>query len=254
MNRDDAKQILLRYRPDTGDATDPEMAEALALANTDADLARWLAEHSARQKKLRDKFRQVVAPAGLMEQIVSEQAAARRATLIRRRFTQIAVATAAAVITVLLGLFWLNQGAATDDTLAIFQKQMTGYALRGYAMDLPTNDQTQIRAYLKQQHSPADYTLSRSLQQATPAGCAVESWQSSRVSMVCFRTGKPLPPGTQSDLWLFVADRSSVSDAPADSTPQISRVNRLVLATWTENGKVYLLGTTADESVLRKFL
>ncbi len=261
MNRDEAKEILLRYRsemrPETAgaaDAADPQVAEALALAKTDAELATWLAEYGARQKQLRDKFRQVTAPAGLIEQIISEQAASRRVALSRRRFTQIAVATAVAVVTVLLGLFWLNQPNATDNTLAIFQKEMTGYALRGYAMDLQTNDAAQIRAYLKQQHSPADYVLPGPLQQAAQIGCAVETWQSTRVSMVCFRTGKPLAPGTQSDLWLFVADQSSVSNTPVDSTPQISRVNRLVMASWTENGKIYLLGTTDDESVLRKFL
>lgn len=254
MNRDEAKQILLLYRPETADAGDPQIAEALALAKSDAELSQWLAEHCARQNNLRNKFRQVAAPAGLMEQIVSEQAASQRMILNPWRFAQIAVATAAGVMLFLLGLFWLNQASPADDTLAIFKQQMAGHALRGYAMDLQTNDAGQIQAFLKQQHAPADYTLPGPLQQAAQTGCAVESWQSTRISMICFRTGQPLAPGTQSDLWLFVADQASVKDARLDSTPQISKVNRLVTATWAENGKVYLLGTTADEATLRKFL
>jgi hypothetical protein len=255
MNRDEARQILLLYRPETADTADPQIAEALALAKSDAELSRWLTEHCARQKKLGEKFRQVTAPAGLMQQIVSEQAASQRMALSRRRFTRMAVATAALAMFFLAGMFWFNQrGQVDDDTLAIFEQQMAGYALRGYAMDLQTNDAEQIRTFLKQQHSPADYVLSRPLQQAALAGCAIESWQATRVSMICFRTGKPLAPGAQNDLWLFVADQKSVKDAPPDSTPQISKVNRLVMATWVENGKLYLLGTSADESVLRKFL
>ena len=255
MNRDEARQILLLYRPDTADATDPQVAEALALAKSDAELSRWLTEHGARQKKLGEKFRQITAPAGLMQQIISEQAASQRMALSRRRFTRIAVATAALVMMFLVGMFWFNQrGPVDDDTLAIFEQQMAGYALRGYAMDLQTNDAGQIRTFLKQQHSPADYTLSGPLQQAALAGCTIKSWQATRVSMICFRTGKPLAPGAQNDLWLFVADQKTVKDAPLDSTPQIAKVNRLVMATWVENGKLYLLGTSADESVLRKFL
>jgi hypothetical protein len=254
MNRMEAKQILLLYRPNTADEGDPQIAEALTLAKIDAELSHWFAEHCARQDYLREKFRQVAAPAGLREQIVSEQAANQRASLNPRRFAPIAMATAVVLMALLLGVFWLNQRAPEDDTLAIFKQQMAGYALRGYAMDLQTSDVGQIRAYLKQQHSPADYTLSGPLQQAAKTGCAVESWQAARVSMICFRTGKPLPPGTQSDLWLFVADQATVKDAPRDSMPHIAKVNRLVTATWVENGKVYLLGTTADETVLRTFL
>ena len=185
MNRDEARQILLLYRPETADAADPQIAEALALAKSDAELSRWFTEHCARQKKLGEKFRQVTAPAGLMQQIVSEQAASQRMALSRRRFTRMAVATAALAMMFLAGMFWFNQRSqVADDTLAIFNKQMAGYALRGYAMDLQTDDAGQIRTFLKQQHSPADYTLSGPLQQAALAGCAVESWQATRVSMI----------------------------------------------------------------------
>jgi hypothetical protein len=257
MNLDEAKLILLRYRPGTAgvaDADDPQVAEALALAKSNAGLSQWFAEHCERQKILREKFRQITPPAGLLEQIVSEHAANQRTLLARRRFIQIAVATAVVLVLALVGLFWINQGSPTDNTLDFFKKQMAGYALRGYAMDLQTNDAGEIRAYLKAQHSPADYALHGRLQQAALTGCAVENWQSGKVSMICFRTGKPLALGAQNDLWLFVVDQTSVPDASADSTPTISKVNRLVTATWVENGKLYLLGTTEDETVLRQFL
>jgi hypothetical protein len=254
MNRDEAKQRLMIYRPETADAADPQVAEALALAGSDAELSQWLAEHCARQNSLREKFRQVSVPDGLMEQIVSEQAAQQRMLINPRRFKQIAGVTAVVVTMLLLGLFWLTRGNQADDTLAIFKKQMASYALRIYAMDLQTADAGQVRDYFKQHQSPADYTLSGPLQHAILTGCAIEGWHSTKVSMICFSTGKQLAPGTQGDLWLFIADQASVKNAPPDSTPQFSQVNRLVTATWAQDGKVYLLGTTADESVLRKFL
>jgi hypothetical protein len=75
VNVNEAKNILLLYRPGTADAEDPQIAAALALAKRDPELARWLEEHCARQEALRAKFRQITVPAGLKEQIISEQAA-----------------------------------------------------------------------------------------------------------------------------------------------------------------------------------
>ena len=100
---------------------------------------------------------------------------------------------------------------------------MAGIALRGYAMDLTTNNPAQIRAYLAQNHAPADYVLPAPLEKTAMAGCAIESWQGAKVSMICFRTGKPLPPGEQSDLWLFVVDRASVKDAPPAGPRNLAR-------------------------------
>ena len=77
MNRNEAKTILLLYRPGTTDAGDPEIAGALALAKQDPELTRWLAEHCARQEAVRAGFRKITAPAGLKEQIISEQASSR---------------------------------------------------------------------------------------------------------------------------------------------------------------------------------
>jgi hypothetical protein len=72
--------------------------------------------------------------------------------------------------------------------------------------------------------------------------------------MICFRTGKPLPAGEQSDLWLFVVNRSSLTVSTVGETPQFSKVNRLIIATWTKGDKIYLLGTAGDEQTIRQYL
>jgi hypothetical protein len=253
MTRDEAKIILLRYRPGTTDREEPEMREALELARVDEELSRWLADHGTSQQLLRTTFKQIQAPEGLLQQIISEQAASQRASANRRRFARISLVAALVLLGIIGSTLWLGSRPQADNTMVLFEQQMAGYALRGYYMDLQTNDAEQIRAFLRKQQAPADYTISGPLQKATVIGCAVEGWHSTKVSMICFSAGKPLA-GTPGDLWLFVADQASVKDVALDSTPQFSKVNRLVAATWVENGKVYMLGTTADESVLRKFL
>ena len=149
---------------------------------------------------------------------------------------------------------WLPHRSNDDNTLAIYQNQMVKIALRGYGMDLTTNDPAQIRAYLAQNKAPSDFVLPAALQKTTATGCAVEGWQNVKVSMICFRTGRPLPPNQSSDLWLFVVDRASLKDAPAIGQPRFIAVNRLVTAVWAQGDKVYLLGTEGDESTIRKFL
>ncbi len=250
MNREEAKNILLLYRPETADAGDPQIAEALALAKQDPELARWLDEHCARQNALRAKFRQIEIPAGLKEQIISERAAQEKIIFWQRNFAPAAAMVMAIIIgLIILAPFWFHSRA--DDTFAIYRSRMVNTALRGYAMDLATNNPAQIRVYLAQNHAPANFILPAALQQVAVTGCAIERWQGAKVSMICFHAGKPNAPG---DLWLFVIDRASVKDAPADASPQFSKVSQLITATWTQDGKLYLLGTEGDAQTIRRFL
>ena len=251
MNRNEAKTILLLYRPGTADADDPQIAGALGLAKQDPELTRWLVEHCARQEALRAGFRQITAPAGLKEQIVSEQAAQEKIISWRRN----AIFAVAAVVVALVALapLWF-QHRGNEETFAIYRSRMADVALRGYTMDLATNNPAQVRAYLAQKQAPADYVLPAPLEKTAVTGCAIEGWQRAKVSMICFRTGKPLPPGQQSDLWLFVIDRSTVKNAPPMGSRQFVRVNKLMTVTWTEGGKLYVLGMEGDEQTLQQYL
>ena len=252
MNPDEAKTILLLYRHGTADAEDPQIAEALALAKHDPELAGWLMAHCARQFVIGEKMRQITVPAGLKEQIISEQAASEKRISARQKM-QFAAVLAILLLFGTLAVFWLPH-RAPEDTLTIYQNQMAGVALRGYAMDLMTNNPAAIRAYLAQNHAPADFVLPAPLQQATLTGCAVENWQGVKVSMICFHTGKPLAPGAASDLWLFVVDRASVKNAPAGAAAQFAKVNRLITATWTQGDKLYLLGIEGEEPAIKTYL
>jgi hypothetical protein len=250
VNRDEAKKILQLHRPGTMDGDDPLVAEALVLAKQDAELSRWLAEERARQEALRAKFRQITPPAGLKEQIISEHAAAVRRKSRRHSF---ALAATCVLLLACAGLFWWWQLTPPANDLAIYRSRMVRVALTGYAMDLTTNSLPPVRTYLAQRQAPADYELPEGLQKAAITGCAVEKWQGANVSLVCFRTGKPLPPGASSDLWLFVVDRRSLPQAPPPGAPELANVNRLITATWTVGDRVYLLCAAGDEATLRAY-
>jgi uncharacterized membrane protein YbaN (DUF454 family) len=251
VNKQRAKEILMLYRPGTADAQEPECADALEFARQDPDLQRWFEERCTVHEAIRARFKQIAVPEGLKEQILSE----RRVHTIpmwRRQPVVLAVA-ASVVLLVSLAALWLRPRA--EDSFAIYRGRMAGIASRGYSMDMEANDLVQIHSYLARQQAPANYVLPPGLQKATATGCAVEKWQGAKVAMICFRTGKPLPPGEKSDLWLFVIDRASVKDAPAPGQLRFAKVNKLITATWAQGDKLYLLGTQGDdEQAVRRYL
>jgi hypothetical protein len=251
MNRDEAKEILRLHRPQATVTDDPQLAEALALAKSDPKLSQWLATHLSHQESVRAAFRQIAPPAGLKEQIISEEIARRR-RLVRRRATAWA-ALAALILFAGLGIFLFSRPAGENDFVN-YRARMVRVALTGYAMDLETNDMTQIRAYLARQNAPAEYKLPAGLEKVSLIGCAVEKWHGKPVTMICFKTGQQVARGEQNDLWVFVADRTALKNVPVSSEPALAKVNRLATAAWTDGKRIYLLGVAGDEEMLRQYL
>lgn len=255
MTKQQAKAILSVYRPGTADTNDAEFAGALALAREDSALRDWFEAHCAVQQALRARFKQIVVPEGLKEQIISE----RRAWTMHQRWRRpVALVAVAALIAVLISVaaLWLRPDTQPKDeaNFATFLNRMVSAVLRQYTMTLETNDPNQIRAHLAQNRAPADYVLPKALEKTATTGCGVMGWQEKAVAMVCFHSGKPLPPGEKTDIFLFVVDRNTLSDAPSGLAPQIAHVNKLVTASWTQGQRVYVLATEGDEALIRQYL
>jgi uncharacterized membrane protein YbaN (DUF454 family) len=250
-----AKDILSLYRPGTADDRDPEFAEVLAFARRSRALGEWFAEHCAVRQALQMRFRQITPPEGLKEQIISEH----HAWVARQRWQRpVALVAVAAVIATLIAVaaLWLQPNNYPEDkaNLATFRKRMVSTVLRNYTMTLETNNLKLIRSHLAQSQAPADYILPKPLEKTETTGCGVLSWQEKRVSMVCFHSGKPLPPGEKTDIFLFVVDRDAVPDAPSGRVPQIAKVNKLLTASWTRGRNVYVLAIEGGEASIRRYL
>ncbi|HWD91027.1 MAG TPA: hypothetical protein VG938_01630 [Verrucomicrobiae bacterium] len=251
MNNDQAKEILKLYRPGTADAADPAFIEALELCERDEDLKTWFANHCALYSALRSKFRQISVPEGLKEQIIAER------PIHRTPVWQRAVLAAGAFAIVALVAFNIQQHWRPREPhdFAAYRSYMDSQAVRGYYMDLTTNNLDQIRMFLGQKSAIADYVLPVDLEKnARAAGCVATTWQGKPVSMICFQSGRPLAPNRQSDLWLFITDRSAASDTPATSTPTLAKADGLITASWTAGGRTYVLAAEGDAQFLSKFL
>jgi hypothetical protein len=263
MNSDEAKKILALYRPATADRSDPDFDEALgrvkgpsAAANghgaPDAELGLWFKEHCASHLSIRARFHEIPVPPGLKAQILAEVKAPAAKVIFLR---PLALLRAAAVLALCLGaaaLLWRHHSRGDD--FNIYRSRMARVAMQPYGMDLRSHDLRSINGFLAGRKAPADYVLPEGVSKAQAVGCAVLRWQGRPVSMICFRSGQPLPAGEQTDLWLFIVDQASVRNGPGAHAPVLARVNKLMTAAWSEDGKTFVLAAAGDEAFLRKFL
>jgi hypothetical protein len=252
MDKRQAKEILLLYRPGTSDATDPDVAAALALAAEDAELGRWLKEYCAVQEALRARFKTIPVPEGLKQQILSE----RRAHLslpLKRKAAFVLAAVALAMVLGSIAKFYYHP--APDNSFGAFRQRMAGSMLRGYPpMDLETSDLGQIRAYLATNHGHGDYALPKNLEKTASTGCKILPWHGQRVSMVCFKSGKSANTGAI-DLFLFIIDRANVKNPPASALPEIAQTyTEIATASWSAGDKTYVLAGLGDTEFIRAYL
>jgi hypothetical protein len=243
MNSQQAKQVLLLYRPGSDDARDPEVAAALEQIQWDPELRNWFEEHCAFQVAMKRKFRQIPAPVRLRERLLAERRITRPAVWGRGPVWM--AAAAVLVILAVLAVFWSRP--RTPDRFADFRGRMVRTALRQYSMDIVTNDMQQVRQFMARRGAPSDYVLPRGLQGLSLTGGGLLTWRNTPVAMVCFDRGD----GRM--LYLFVMDRSAVKDAPP-VTPGVVTANKLVTASWTRGDRTYLLAGPEEAGFASKYL
>src|SRR5881296_1576111 len=122
MDRQEAKKILMRYRPGATDAPDWEFAEALAEARRDPELGGWFDQHRAFQTAIRDRFKQLPVPAGLKETILAGYQPLEAIVWWRRPAFQ--ALAAAAAIALLIGLVYFWRQPREDKSFAAFRNRV----------------------------------------------------------------------------------------------------------------------------------
>jgi hypothetical protein len=243
VNRDQAKEILLLYRPGTDDGEDPEIAAALEVAERDAELGRWFQKHRAFQSAMRARFRQLKAPPELKASLLAGHR--RIITPPLWRHPPVWLAAAAALV---LGLAVLvfRPPARPPDRFPNFQQMMVSKAERGYSMDWSTRDMNQLRRNLARARAPADYALPPGLGKLELLGGARLTWRAHPVTMVCFKRKD------QRRVWLFVLNRAALDNPPA-SAPHIEQVDRLMTASWSAGDRTYVLAGPPEADFLKSY-
>jgi hypothetical protein len=243
----EAREILLVYRPGTADAVDPQIAEALALARQDPELALWLEQHRAFQAAMRAQFRQIEVPAHLKARLLMQQPVQQAFIPTQAWWRRPAWLTASAAVLLVLALVGIRLRPHAPDRFANYESRMVGDAQRAYEMDIETNDMQQVRQYLASHSAPADYNLTPGLGRLQLTGAGRLSWRNNPVTMVCFDRGD------KQMLFLFVMKASAVKDPPPE-TPQVSKVRQMLAVRWTRGENTYVLAGPEEADFLKKYL
>ena len=241
MNRDEAKQVLLLYRPGTADAEDPEIVSAMELARQDPELGNWFNNHVQFQQGMMAKMRGLEAPNHLKAELL----AGFRKVVRPPWWTRPAPVwiTAAAACVLLLGLITFPPHREYPNQFSAFKERVVGEVQRQYAMDWETSDMSRLRESIAAHGGRADYSVPKGLANLKLSGGAVLKWQRKPVSMVCFDRG-----GGKM-LFLFVLEKDAVKDPPPTTGPQLAVVHDLMTASWTQGGNAYVLAGPEEQNL-----
>jgi hypothetical protein len=252
VNSQEAREILLLYRPAVDRGDDPDFAEAIALAKADPELDSWFQQHCAFQNAARSAFNDIPVPDGLKEQILSERKA--HLTLTSRR--RALVGACAVVVIAFCGLFTFRTlfppEPPRDYSFGNFHTNMIGLIIRyPPKMDLLTNDLQALRQNLAE-HGQSNLVFTAALQKTAGTGCKALDWQDKPVAMVCLNSGKNGDP-KKPDLFLFVVDKTVIKGPPG-ATPEVTQVWKgIVSGSWTSGNKTYVLAGWGDEDFLKQY-
>ncbi|HLX96251.1 MAG TPA: hypothetical protein VKU37_10960 [Verrucomicrobiae bacterium] len=257
MTREEATLILQSCRLGGQDAADPQFTEALALAKQDPELAAWFAQQQKFDALVGGSLRQMRAPARLKEKILALekspeiQIGPSLSVWWRNLFSWTSPMpwTVAAAVVVLLSLAVYWKRPESPARFADFSTRMVQAAVNDqHHVDAEAGDMKQAVAWLGVHHGENNLVLPAALNGSGLMGCRVLDWHGQKVSMLCYR----LHGSTHVDL--FVAEATMFPDAPPLDKPQFARSEGMPTASWSHNGKAYLLVGHGDEATLERLL
>jgi hypothetical protein len=245
MDSYEAKRILAFYRPGDTKNIDERMAEALALARTEPELAAWFGQHCAALAQAGDK--PVIPrtslenkPSGVESKPETDQAVPAKKPALYW------VVVALLVVTVLF--VWSFFAPKPENTYSSFRNRMARMVQRSYPIKMGATEHTRIRDYFRTNAGVANFELPRNLEKLPGLGGAVFTWHSEPVSLV------GLDGGGATNLYVFLIKRSVFGDHPVPKQPVFMSVGSVMTVGWTVGDEVYLLTGPDDETIIKNYL
>jgi len=232
----DNKDILLRSRPWVKSQEEDEKDAAKTTEN-DPALARFHQQQQEFNARVHDELAGIPVPNGLRDQILARKTIVRVPT--SSWSAKPLLALAAALVLLGVGFFYWTR-PQEDLSVAGFRYRMVKFVLKEYSMEHVTKDMTDLKSYLSSKGRPNQFVLPPELAKVPLKGGQAMDWQGKPVSMVCFDwNGKET-------LFMFVLDEALANGA----TPQIAPVKKLTTATWSADGKTFILAGEIPEKDL----
>ena len=230
MNSQEAKEILLSYRPGVDDAKNPSIAAALHQLEHDPELSRWFQQLQETDNAIRRQLRETPVPFGLKQRILAEQKVVRPDFGWRKPAV---MAAAAAIIVLCVLSAWIFQ-RSTRNGLNAYRANMVRYVSSSYSSTfIKATSFDELRQVLAKRQWPTDFIIPDRLKSVTVIGGSAVEWNGHKVALACMKEGRH-------GLWLFVIEMSALPDAPKAETPQVKEVESAPTAAWSQIGRAHV--------------
>jgi len=253
MTIQEAKLILHAYRPSGEDSADPFFSKALELARTNPELGAWFAEQQKFDAAMGQALQSQLPPADLKARILSQQilpTAPKRLSFSSFKL----LAPLAAAVVFFAGLFTLHESSfffvgGHAMTLTAFASQALTIKEQGVALGMKSTDPEQLRKWLAERGAPASFVIPPGLRGVPSAGCQSYTINGTKVSLVCFNLGD------NRIAHLFIVDKTALADAAPDAHLQLREQDGIALASWSGEGKSYVLtGDNISMEILKRLV
>ncbi|MCE0498573.1 MAG: hypothetical protein LV481_11565 [Methylacidiphilales bacterium] len=246
MTRDEAKLLLQAMRPDGSDTNDPAFAGALSQVQTDPELEAWWRAQQKFDRGIATKIEEIPVPLSLRDDIIG-----RRKIIVvpRQSFLGACFAVAAALVLVAVIQNVLYTGPAANPPM--LSDAYTASVLPVLGDDKPelgmtSSDHERVQAWLKERDAPTG-NLPANLAALPSVGCQTFEVRGHTVSLICFA----LKGGGLAHL--FIVNERALIDPPGD-LPEYAQAGGWSTASWSEDGKSYVLATRAGPEALHALL
>jgi hypothetical protein len=242
MKVEEAKVLLGSCRPGRLEMDDPRMADALALAASDAELKKWFAEQQALDAQVAEEVQSIPVPRDLREKLLALQPAQSRSRIQRFR-PALAMAAAFVVLGIAGTIWWQSQPVEFSALRQHILEQSWGPSPH---LAFESRDWNQVRSWLQAQNVTEDLKIPDALQEARLHGCTVVKWHGHAVPVLCLSEG-------HRHMHLYVMDRTELVDVPAAGKPEFEKYGPMATASWTKADKAYVLTGFNTLSFFKKF-
>lgn len=241
MDKEEAKLILGCYHPNGKDALNPEMRQALELAERDPELAAWFKREQELDGIICEKIGQIRAPESLKTSII----AGRKLVHLDARWKSPKLLALAAMLVAIIGTAVVLVSTGKDDGSAVvvqqgfeqFREEMVQIVQAGLELDLYSGNSEELEMWLMKHSTPLINSESTRNLASHAMGCKALDWGGKPVSLVCYRMGE----GKVVHLFVMDLQGEAVGGLPRQQTTLLESVHQRSTASWQENGKAYLL-------------
>jgi hypothetical protein len=251
MNKEQAKEWLSAYLEGLEFEDNPELKEALSMAETDPELKDWWQRQRELDQQMEEALHEIPVPEDLESRLLETVRGKQVRTTSRWTFTRRFAWGAGIAAVLVMGFALVLQTRQHEVILQNIQARISGtspdsfnhfrdgmaYFIRSvyFQLDHFSNDIDSIESWLEAEDAPRFNALPEELLALNPIGCKKFKWKEQDVTLVCFHTveGKIVH--------MFILDRDQARPDQYMGIDSIARSHELETGGWVTDTNVYVL-------------